>query len=103
MLEKHEDNQCKMSPGNFIRINKQRLANWNAQRFVRLREMCDSGMEKAEQVISRKNDMNEMDRKRFYFYLHKWEILKIKKRELLDVKIAERDRRVRKRTHISMI
>ncbi len=59
--------------------------------------------EKLERALKNKQDQVEAERKKKYFYMHKWDLIRSKKQEMLEEKIEERECRRRLKMYITMM
>ena len=93
-----------MSVGDFVQKNKYYQGFWRPEVIQEVINIGrKEGEERKERAIKSKEEQEDQERKRKYFFMHKWNLIKSKKKEMLQYKLEEKERRARLRTFMLLL
>eukprot|EP00347_Sterkiella_histriomuscorum_P015694 403356050 len=88
-FEVHDLQMRRTRPENYVNKNKIQMKEWNIIREKKINAIKSQIDDQKLKAISKKLEQENYERKKKYFLLHKWKIIKIKKQEMMGEKFEE--------------
>ncbi|CDW79271.1 UNKNOWN [Stylonychia lemnae] len=103
LLKDHDKSMRRIQPQDFVNKNKILMKKWNEIKDRKLKAIKGQISTHCNQVSVKKSRLEEYERKKKYFLLHKWEIIKVKKQEMIEVQMKKIQRLTRSSELAKMI